>query len=252
MSLQAHDISVSFGGVRALNGAAVRVDPGRITGLIGSNGAGKSTLVNCLTGFVRPDAGTVTIDGKDVTTVPGHRRVLEGMARTFQTPRVDTDATVEQNIGLAMYARHQTRLLGGILRTSRSRREENRTREAVKLAAERFGLGSVLDRSAAELPVWQLRLLEVARAVVMEPRYILLDEPASGLGGDELEMLASAVRGLSSAGLGVLLIEHNFGFVREIADEVVVLDRGSVLAVGTADEIAVNPSVVDSYLGATA
>ncbi|WP_229052557.1 ABC transporter ATP-binding protein [Aeromicrobium sp. Leaf350] len=252
MSLTATDIHVAFGGVQALDGASVHVEPGEVTGLIGPNGAGKSTLVNCLTGFVAIDRGTVWIDGIAAEGSSAHRRARRGIARTFQTPRIDPDASVADNIAMARHRLNRTRLPGSVLRTPRCRREERGDVTAVHEAAERFGLTDVLQRRGSEIPVWQLRLVEVARATLLEPRYVMLDEPAAGLGGAELELLGSSIRGLAAHGLGVLLIEHNFAFVRQHADTVTVLDRGRLLATGTPQAIAGNRAVVDSYLGATA
>lgn len=251
MSLRAENISLAFGGLQALDGADIEVERGSIVGLIGPNGAGKSTLVNCICGIARPDGGAVTLDGDDITRDAVHRRVRRGIARTFQTPRIDADASVRNNVALGTYVHTRSRLLGSIAGTPRRLREAEASARQVEESLAGLELESVADHPVAELPVWQVRMVEVARALAMRPRYVLLDEPAAGLDGEELDLLADAVSSLRRRGLGVVLIEHNFGFVRRLADHVVVLARGRVLASGTPAQIAVDAEVMRNYLGAS-
>lgn len=249
MSLVAHDVTMRFGGVEALCGVGVTLEPGTTTALIGPNGAGKSTLINCLTGVLRPTAGTILLDGRDVTAEPAERRVVGGLARTFQTPRIDLDSTVRDNVMGGFYARTTSRLVRTALRTPHQRAEERMIDESVDEVLEQFDLLVVASSRAKDLPVWQLRIVEIARAATMGPRYMLLDEPAAGLDTAERDRLGDHIRSLREAGIGVLLVEHNFGFVREMSDQVVVIDRGRPMATGTVDEIAQDPAVIAAYLG---
>ncbi len=248
-AIRAQGIGLAFGGVQALSDAAVEVESGRVVGLIGPNGAGKSTLVNVLTGFYRPQAGTVELDGRDITRLAPDRRAALGIARTFQTPRVDPYGTVEANVAVGRYVVNSSRLLDGVLRTPRLRREERASVREVAAILDDLGLSDVAAQPAGTLPVWQLRIIEVARAVAMQPSFVLLDEPAAGMDGHELEALRTVIERVAAAGIGVLLIEHNFSLVRQLADEVVVMAQGSVLVRGDAATVEAHPEVIDNYLG---
>lgn len=249
MSIRLIDASVSYGGIRALTDVRIDVEPGRVTSLIGPNGAGKSTLVNAITGYSRLASGSIEVDGQDVTRWPVHRRAAMGIARTFQTPRVKPDSSLRDNVIIGAYPRTRDNLLSTVLRLPRQRRLESQAQEAAHEALERFGLRDDMSIRAVDLPIWSLRLLEVARAISASPRYVLLDEPAAGVDQAARDRLGSLVRDLAASDIGVLLIEHNFGFVREVSDHVVVLDQGSVLVQGAPAEVERDQNVIDSYLG---
>ena len=249
MSLVGTGITMAFGGLVALRNASVEVHPGTVHALIGPNGAGKTTLINCLSGFLHPATGTVVINDLDLTSTTAHDRVSKGVGRSFQTPRADPDASVFAAVLVGLYAQSPARFLRTIFRTPAHRRETARNKTAVLQLLNRFGLAELATAPVGQLPLWQLRLLEVARSMALAPQYLLLDEPAAGLDQEEQRVLRNAIRDLRDADVGLLLVEHDFEFVRSLADEITVLDRGEVLARGTAEEIERNPDVVDAYLG---
>lgn len=248
MTLSANSIGVQFGGVSALRDVGITLQQGMITALIGPNGAGKTTLINCLTGVLRPNQGEILLDGVDITRRSPEARVQDGLSRTFQTPRIDQASTVRENVLIGYYAQTSSGLVRTLTRTRRHRLEERRIADSVQQVLRDFGLLAVSGKAAGELPVWQLRIVEIARSATMNPKYILLDEPAAGLDTSERDHLGEHIKALAAANIGVLLVEHNFGFVRQMSDRVVVIDRGTPLAEGTIEEIESDPRVIDSYL----
>ena len=249
MSLSASSIVIRFGGLVALNRAAITVEPGEIVGLVGPNGAGKTTLFNCLTGVVRPQEGRVRLDGDDISHLGLEKRVRLGISRTFQTPRLDLRGSVADAIMLGFYPRMRQSLLAACLPFSSARAtEQDLSRRACQLIAE-FQLTGDPDLPAGELSLGQLRLLEVARALASEPRYLLLDEPAAGIDDVDRDLLAQAIRNAAARGLGVLLVEHNVGFVAELSQRMVALVRGEVMAEGAPADVIADPQVVGAYLG---
>lgn len=249
MTLSARGIGIRFGGVQALEDVSIELEPGRTVALIGPNGAGKSTLINCLTGHYQPSAGAVFLDERDITRRPPEARVMDGLARSFQTPRIDHGSTVRENVMVGFYAETRSRLLATMVRAPRQRREERMIQRSVDELLERFELAEVAHTRAGDLPVWQVRIVEIARSATMKPKYMLLDEPAAGLDAGERQRLGEHITGLAAAGIGVLLVEHNFGFVRQVSDHVLVLDRGRPLAEGSVEAITKNPAVITAYLG---
>jgi branched-chain amino acid transport system ATP-binding protein len=236
-SLRASAVSRSFEGVQALRGVSLELARGEVVGLIGPNGAGKSTLVNVLSGFDRPDAGTVELGGVDVTSWSPHRRGRRGLARTFQHSHGFRGLSVRENVEVSA--------LGAGAR----RREASRRADAL---LARLGLDRYADAPASALATGDERRLGVARALAMEPDFVLLDEPAAGLVEAEVPDFASLVRAIAREhGAGVLLIDHNVSLVMETCDRVQVLDQGSVLAEGTPAEIRGNLDVAAAYLGDT-
>lgn len=248
-AIQLRDIAVSFGGVKALDGVSMDIPKGTVTGLIGPNGSGKSTMVNVVTGMVRTTAGTGTIGGEALLSRAAHRRANLGIARTFQTPRVKSLSTVRDNILVGAYSQGRSRLAGAILTTPRSRAEERAAWELTEELIERFRLREFADKRAGDVPVWALRSVEIARALMMRPQYLLLDEPAAGTDDEAKELLVSTARELAAQGLGVLLIEHHFHLVAEVCSHVIVLNKGQLLARGTPADVTSDPLVIDTYLG---
>jgi ABC-type branched-subunit amino acid transport system ATPase component len=247
--LVARDVVMRFGGVLALDGAAIEVVPGRIVGLIGRNGSGKSTMFNCITGFVRPTEGSIDLDGAPITGLPPHRVVRAGIARTFQTPRVDLRATVREAVLCGFYPLGRCGFVSAFLGLTSAVREETRLREQADGVLRQVDLAPLGDQQIGKLAMGQVRLVEVARGIAAGARYLLLDEPAAGLTQSERNVLADAIRVVAKSGVGVLLVEHNFAFVRALCETITVLEGGRVLAVGTADEIAADHRVIESYLG---
>lgn len=252
MTITVEGLDVHFGGLHALRDVSLTIPRGQVTALIGPNGAGKSTLVNAITGHIKPSNGRIVVGDQAVSSWPAHKRVSLGIARTFQTPRVKPEATLWENVVIGAYPRTTSGMLATVLGTPRHRRAERDAGERAKAALDRFGLRDDVDTHATDVPVWSLRLLEVARALAGEPSYVLLDEPAAGVDASARDQLGELIRSLATEGLGVLLIEHHFAFVRQVSDSVVVLDQGAVLAKGTAADIEKDSRVIDSYLGRAA
>jgi branched-chain amino acid transport system ATP-binding protein len=225
-------VTVRFGGVVAVDGANLQAQTGEITGLIGPNGAGKTTLFNVITGVQPSAAGTIHLDGTDITKLATHRRAKLGMSRTFQRLELFWTLTVADNVRVAAeLARHT---------------------DPVALTTdllERVGISHLADEPAGSLPTGSARLVEVARALASSPRVLLLDEPASGLNETETLALGTLLRQLVADGLAVVLVEHDMSLVMEICDHVSVLDLGRIIASGTPAEVRAQPAVIEAYLG---
>jgi len=231
-------VSRSFQGVQALHGVSLELGRGEVVGLIGPNGAGKSTLVNVLSGFDRPSAGRVLLEGRDVTRWPAHRRGRHGLARTFQHSHAFRSLSVRENVEVAALG------VGGAPREAARRAGE---------LLELLDLAAYADAPAAGLAHGDERRLGVARALASDPRFVLLDEPAAGLPEAEVPRFAAAVRSVRDEhGAGVLLIDHNMALIMDVCDRIHVLDQGETLAEGTPDEIRGNLDVASAYLGESA
>jgi branched-chain amino acid transport system ATP-binding protein len=237
-TLRASSVSRSFAGVEALRGVDLELSRGEVVGLIGPNGAGKSTLVNVLSGFDRPTAGTVELEGRDVTAWPAHRRGRHGLSRTFQHSHAFRALSVRENIEIAALG------TGAGPRRAAGRADE--------LLAQ-LGLASYADALASTLAHGDERRLGVARALASEPRFVLMDEPAAGLPEAEVPDFAAVVRSVRDEhGAGVLLIDHNMALIMDVCDRIHVLDQGTTLASGTPAEIRANLDVAAAYLGESA
>jgi ABC-type branched-subunit amino acid transport system ATPase component len=249
-ALRACDISISFGGLRALDKASVDVTPGCVTGLIGRNGSGKSTLFNCITGLLRPAGGRVLLDGRDVAGEAPHRIVRSGVARTFQTPRIDFKTTVRQAVLCGLFPTVRQGLVAALFGLPGARAEERELRRRAEDVMRELDMQKLADIEIGKLSMGRVRMVEVARAIAANATYLLLDEPAAGLSRTEQEVLAREIRKLAARGIGVLLVEHNFGLIRLLCDRVTVLDSGRVLFEGTPPEVERDPQVLQVYLGA--
>ena len=249
--LEARGVTVRFGGLVALDGVDVEVPAQSVVGLVGPNGAGKSTLFGVLSGLLRPTAGTVWMDGDDVTSSSPQMRARRGLARTFQHPELFTSLTVREHVVLGYRIRHAKRRLWTDLVTGRGfRRPPPEEVERVETLIEALHLGDIQHLPAAGLPLGLSRLVEVARALAVDPRVLLLDEPSSGLDVRETEELAATLRQLVSVhGVSLLLVEHDVPLVLGMCDQVHVLDFGLKIAAGTPAEIRNDPAVRAAYLG---
>jgi branched-chain amino acid transport system ATP-binding protein len=251
-ALLAEHILIQFGGLVAVNDVSFSVPAGSVVSLIGPNGAGKTTFFNVLTGLYRPSAGRVWLGDRDVTGLPPHKIASYGLARTFQNIRLFNLMTAEENVLVAMHSHLKSGIVGTVFGLVRQRREERRAYERARELLEFVGIGKVRDEYARNLSYGDQRRLEVARALALNPRVLLLDEPTAGMNPQESIRFTDFVyRVRDEVGLSVLLIEHDMSVVMRVSERITVLDRGERIAEGTPDEIRSNQRVIEAYLGKT-
>ena len=248
--LEAVDLSKQFGGLSALDTVSLALRPGEVHGLIGPNGSGKTTLLNLLSGYYQPSSGAIRHNGEELGAAAVQRRARIGVARTFQKPRLLPTLSVLDNVMLGAWPHAKSGFLATAFGLRSVAREERALREHATELLHGVGLGHVLGRRANLLDHAEQRFLEIARALAMRPRFVLLDEPAGGLTGAEIEQLANVIRTLRDAGIGVLLVEHHTDFVFRICDRVTTLNVGKMIKHGTPDEVRADPQVIRVYLGA--
>jgi branched-chain amino acid transport system permease protein len=248
-TLSLRGIGLSFGNVRAIDDLDLDVQPGQIHGLIGPNGSGKTTTLNVISGYYAAKSGTMTL-GADILP-PGAPalRAGSGIARSFQTPRVIGAASVLENVMIGGTIEGQATFVEALLALPRHRRDERRLAAKARALLGVVGLEMLADVRADRLQHSELRFIEIARALMLEPDFLLLDEPAAGLSGDEIERLAALIKAISGRGTGILLVEHHADLIFDICDRVTVLNLGRTLAAGTPAEIRVHKEVVHAYLG---
>jgi branched-chain amino acid transport system ATP-binding protein len=242
-------VTKSFGAVAAVDGVSLAVARGSLTCLIGPNGAGKSTLLGCISGLMRVDTGTVLVEGRDITRWTAHRRTKAGLGTVFQTTRPLEHLDVLGNAMVGCHPWTRAGFFETMVRAPWQLREERRIEEEAYGALELVGLADRAGGHAGSLPLGQLRLLAVARALAQQPQILLLDEPAAGLRSAEKARLAGTLLALKERGLTQILIEHDMGFVGSLAERVVVLDRGRVIADAAPAVVREDERVIAAYLG---
>jgi ABC-type branched-subunit amino acid transport system ATPase component len=244
--LELDQVSRHFGGVRAVDQLSLRIEEGRIFGLIGPNGSGKSTMVNLVTGLFPVTSGTILFRGADLATVPVHRRLALGIARTFQNIRLFGHLTVWQNLWVAQNSPEDRTRSGFLARWFGGSR---RVRAEIGELLEFSGLAQRQDELASNLAFGEQRRLELARALATRPKLVCLDEPAAGMNAEEIEQLAGRIRAIRDRGVTVLLIEHHMELVMDVTDRVAVLNFGQKIAEGTPAEVQADEAVRKAYLG---
>jgi branched-chain amino acid transport system permease protein len=248
-ALEIDSVCKRFGGIAALSEVSLQARPGQVTALIGPNGSGKTTLLNMVCGFYRLDQGRISVGGVSLAGRPPHRVAAAGVARTFQTPIIPKGLTVAETVATGRYSTAYTPMPASVLRLPAHWRSQRDDRRAADRALAVTGIAHLANEDAESQPLGIRRLIEVARLVAADPSVVLFDEIAAGLDDDEVRDLGEIVRELASAGGTVVLVEHNFGLVLEVADEIYVLANGEVVASGPPAEIRSHPAVLREYLG---
>lgn len=248
--LDVKNLSISFGGLKAVNDFSITIEKGQLYGLIGPNGAGKTTIFNLLTGVYKPDGGRILLDGKDIT---GHKAIQinqAGIARTFQNIRLFKELSVLDNVKVGLHNHHKYSTLSGILRLPSYYKVEKEMDERAMELLKVFDLDKEFDYKASNLPYGKQRKLEIARALATEPKLLLLDEPAAGMNPNETAELMKTIRFVRDHfDMTVLLIEHDMKLVSGICERLTVLNFGHMLAEGPTSEVLSNPEVIKAYLG---
>ena len=243
------NIALHFGGVKAIDGLDLEIRSGQVHGLIGPNGSGKTTTLNVISGYYAPRSGEAQLNGAALPFNAPHARAAFRIARTFQTPRLIGGASVLDNVMIGGTTQGRGTFVESLLLLPRHHRDEAHLRDAAMLALQTVGLDSLASVRADRLQHSELRFMEIARALMLRPAFLLLDEPAAGLSAEEIRRLGALIVAISRAGVGVLLVEHHADLIFDICDRVTVLNLGKVLAAGTPDEIRSHREVVNAYLG---
>jgi branched-chain amino acid transport system ATP-binding protein len=247
--LSVNQLSVTFGGLHALKEVSLSITEGSIHGLIGPNGAGKSTLVNALTGMAPLASGSIELAGEILNGLPTHAIARAGIGRTFQNIRLFSGMTVLENTMVGAHRHFRTSVLGLLFRTPAARTEESERRSMAMQEIDFVGLAERENQIATTLAYGHQRRLEIARALMLNPRLLLLDEPMAGMNTTEKDELADLIRAVRDRGATVLIIEHDMQVIRQLADQLTVLHHGELLANGPPKDVFADPAVQDAYLG---
>jgi len=248
--LSIHGVSKSFGGVQAVSGVDLEVGPDELVSVIGPNGAGKTSLLNMVSGFYHPDRGRIALDGQDISRAAPNRIAALGVARTFQNIALFKGMTVLDNLMLGRHVRMRSGVLASIVYWGLAQREEVRHRRRVEDVIDFLRIQELRRRVTGSLPYGLQKRVELGRALALEPKLLLLDEPMGGMNQEEKEDMARFILDVNEEwGTTVVLIEHDMGVVMDISDRVAVLDMGQKIAEGTPDEVRANPRVIKAYLG---
>jgi len=247
--LQLEGLGKNFGGLPALDKVSFTLPQGRVTALIGPNGAGKSTLINCLTGILTPDQGSINFQGQNIATWPAHAIAKLGIQRTFQNLRLFPRLSVLDNVLTGLICASRQSIFMAMLRLPALRHEERNLKLRALEALDLFGLTDKAQWPAAILAYGDKKRVELARAIVSKPALLLLDEPVAGLNAQETKAVSEELQNLRRMGHTILVVEHDMDLVMTVADQVVVLDSGSLIAAGTPEQVQHNPLVLEAYLG---
>jgi branched-chain amino acid transport system ATP-binding protein len=247
--LTVEHLSISFGGVRAVDDVSLAIAPGIVFSIIGPNGAGKTTLFNLISGLYLPEQGSVRLDGEDVTSLVPEALARRGLSRTFQNLQIFFRMTALENVMVGRHRHEKTGIFAELLHLPAVGRQNKLTRDAAMAALDKVGLAAAAERPAGSLSYGGLKRLEMARALASEPKLLLLDEPAAGCNPVETSEIEAIMRRLTGDGMTVVLVEHDMRLVMNVSDHIHVLANGRTLAEGTAAEVRANPAVIEAYLG---
>ena len=247
--LATEGLSLSFGGVRAVDGVSLSVPENFVFSIIGPNGAGKTTLFNLISGVYTPDDGSVRLAGADVTGLKPDRLARCGLSRTFQNLQIFFRMSAIENVMVGRHRHERTGVFADLLHLPAVGRQNRETRAQAEAALDRVGLAGLAGQSAGSLAYGDLKRLEIARALASEPKVLLLDEPAAGCNPVETAALEGVIRGIAAGGVTVVLVEHDMRLVMNVSDRIHVLANGATLAEGTGAEVRSDPAVIEAYLG---
>ncbi len=249
MILEADQLSISFGGVRAINGVNIAIESGQVFSIIGPNGSGKTTLFNLVSGIYTPNSGSIRFAGETVTGLAPDQLARRGLSRTFQNLQIFSRMSVLENVMVGRHRHERTGIFADLLHWPSVARQNKATGEAARAALARVDLADSADRPAASLAYGALKRLEIARALASEPILLLLDEPAAGCNPVETQDIDRVIRTIAKDGITVVLVEHDMRLVMNISDRVHVLASGRTLAEGTPKQVRSNTDVIEAYLG---
>jgi len=250
--LEVHDLSIHFGGVKAVQNVSFSIDAGIVYAVIGPNGAGKTTLFNLITGVYKPTSGEIKLDGESIGGKSPNELATRGVARTFQNLQICMNMSALENVMVGAHLRLDRNLIKAALRFPTLKRRDAEARDEAAELMRFVGLDAFVDSRADAMPYGALKRLEIARALAMKPRLIFLDEPAAGLNPKETIEVDHLVRKIADSGVTVVLVEHDMKMVMNLSDRILVLDYGKKLAEGSGEEVRRNPDVIAAYLGAHA